>query len=308
MLRAKKFGRDSAMTRDQESPYATLMLRAWKRSRGSRLLVYAMTVTGVIDAVLTWISIENFGAVGELNPAILQFHRMGLLPVWAFITIVSSLLGGSILVSVCLMFKGGTRSIAAVAFGLLLGIRVTAITVSIGNCCKIPYLTSAGMLMGIGAFLFAGASLLNEATAGARVLVTVTARAILWSIKDFGFTLVDMSTELLQALLPTSQVKMKSSSDLAANVVEKRSKRSTLRKILVPIFLITVTLVALVGVLEYLRGTIFQSVPWWLRELGIVQQAQGQAFLVVFIGILLTLAVLTYCILSIVEGLSGPQD
>jgi len=262
-----------------------------------------MTLTAVIDAVLTWISIENFGTVGELNPAILQFHRMGLLPLWALITIFSSLLGGSILVSVCLMFKGVTRNIAAVAFGLLLGIRVTAIMVSIGNCCKIPYLASSGMLTGVGLFLLA-----RRCLTGKVIVPRALANAVLWSIKDFVLTLVDTGTGLSHVLLPTSQPKMNSSPSFATDVMEKRSRRSTLRKIVVPILLIAVTLVALVSVLEFLRGSVFQSVPWWLRELGIVQQAQGQAFLVVFIGILLTLAVLTYCILSIVEALSGPQD
>ena len=300
MLRATTVGRNPAMTRDQEALCTTLLLRAWKRSRGSSLFVYLMTVTGVMDAVLTWISLEYFGTVGELNPAILQFHRMGLLPLWSFITVVSSLLGGSILVSVCLMFKGGTRNVAATAFGLLLGIRVAATTVSIGNCYKIPFLASAGMLAGVGVFLLARRYLTDR--------VTVTADVILWSIKDFAFTLMDMGTRLSQIVLPTPQPKINSSSSFATDVVQKRLKRSAWRKILTPIFLIAVTLVALVGVLEFLRGHVFQSVPWWLRELGIVEQMQGQAFLVVFVSILLTLAVLTYCILSIAEALSGPHD
>jgi len=300
MLKTTAFRRNPAMACDQEVPCATLLLGAWKRSRGSRLLVYMMTMTGVIDAVLTWISLEYFGTVGELNPAILQSHRMGLLPLWSFITIVSSLLGGSILVSVCLMFKGGTRNVAATAFGLLLGIRVAATTVSIGNCYKIPFLASAGMLTGVGVFLLARRYLTDRAT--------VTADGILWGIKDFAFTLMDMGTRLSQIVLPTTQPKMNSSSSFATDVLRRRSRKPAWRKTLTPVFLIAVTLVALVGVLEYLRGHVFQSVPWWLRELGIVQQMQGQAFLVVFISILLTLAVLTYCILSIAEALSGPQD
>jgi len=300
MLRATAFRRNPAMTRDQELPCATLSLRAWKRSRGSRLLVYVMATTGVIDVVLTWISLEHFGTVGELNPAILQFHRMGLLPLWSFITVVSSLLGGSILVSVCLMVKGGTRNVAATAFGLLLGIRVAATAVSIGNCYRIPFLASAGMLTGVGVFLLVRRYLTNR--------VTVTADVILWNIKDFAFTLIDVGTRLSQIVLPTSQPRMNSSSSLATDGLQKRSRRSAWRKILTPIFLIAATLVALVGVLEFLRGHVFQSVPWWLRELGIVEPIQGQAFLVVFISILLTLAVLTYCVLSIAEALSGPQD
>jgi hypothetical protein len=259
-----------------------------------------MATTGVVDAVLTWISLERFGTVGELNPTILQFHRMGLLPLWSFITIVSSLLGGSILVSVCLMFKGGTRDVAATSFGLILGVRLAATTVSIGNCYKIPFFGSAGILTGVGVFLLARRYLTDR--------VTVTADVILWNIKDLAFTLMDMGARLSQILLPTTQPKMNSSSSFATNVVQKKSRRSAWRRILTPVFLIAVTLVALVGVLELLRGTVFQSVPWWLRELGIVEQMQGQAFLVVFISILLTLAVLTYCVLSIVEALSGPQD
>jgi len=198
------------------------------------------------------------------------------------------------------MFKGGTRNVAATAFGLLLGIRVAATTVSIGNCYKIPFLASAGMLAGVGVFLLARRYLTDR--------VTVTADVILWNIKDFAFTLMDMGIRLSQIVLPTSQPRINSSSSLATDVLQKRSRRSAWRKILTPIFLIAATLVALVGVLEFLRGHVFQSVPWWLRELGIVEQMQGQAFLIVFISILLTLAVLTYCVLSIAEALSGPQD
>jgi len=257
-----------------------------------------MATTGVIDAVLTWMSLEHFGTVGELNPAILQFHRMGLLPLWSLITIVSSLLGGSILVSACLMFEGSTRNVAATAFGLLLGIRVATIAVSMGNCFKIPFLASAGMLTGVGIFLFSTKYLTDG--------VSVTIDGILWNIKDFAFTLMDMGTRLSQVVLP--QPRMSSSSNFATDVLQKRTRRPARRKILTPVFLIAVALIALVGVLEFLRGHVFQSVPWWLRELGIVEQMQGQAFLVVFISILLTLAVLTYCVLSIAEALSGSQD
>jgi len=259
-----------------------------------------MATTGVIDAVLTWMSLEHFGTIGELNPAILQFHRMGLLPLWSFITIVSSLLGGSILVSACLMFEGGTRNIAATAFGLLLGIRVAAIAVSIGNCYKIPFLASGGMLTGVGVFVLTTRYLTDG--------VAVTVEAILLNIKDFASTLMDIETRLSQTVLPTPQPRMSSSSGFATDALQKRARRPARRKILTPVFLIAVALIALVGVLEFLRGHVFQSVPWWLRELGIVEQMQGQAFLVVFISILLTLAVLTYCVLSIAEVLSGPQE
>lgn len=113
----------------------------------------AIALAGALDSIFTWISLEHFGTMGELNPLIQQFHRIGILPLWPFMTVVMSLLGGSILVSICFLFTGSTRDIAATAFGLLLGIRIGTLTVSVSNCYKIPFLGSGGMLLGVATFL-----------------------------------------------------------------------------------------------------------------------------------------------------------
>lgn len=119
---------------------------------------------------------------------------------------------------------------------------------------------------------------------------------------------MDFGAKLTNVVLLVLHLKDDSSLRIATHPSRGTPRRVVFRRILTPALIIAFTLFVLVGVLEFLRGSVFRSVPWWLRELGIVEQMQGQAFLVVFISILLTLAVLTYCVLSIAEALSGPQD
>jgi hypothetical protein len=215
-------------------------------------------------------------------------------------TVVMSLLGGSILVSICFLFTGSTRDIAATAFGLLLGIRIGTLTVSVSNCYKIPFLGSGGMLLGVATFLLVRGYLSSGRG--------VSPDAIFRNIKDFANMFMDFGARLTNVVLLVLHLKDDSSLRIATHPSRGTPRRVVFRRILTPALIIAFTLFVLVGVLEFLRGSVFRSVPWWLRELGIVEQMQGQAFLVVFISILLTLAVLTYCVLSIAEALSGPQD
>lgn len=286
----------------KEGSGRTSMLRAWQKNRGSRFLVYLLTITGIADIALTWISLEQFGPIGELNPVILRMYRIGFVPLWSLITVVSSLVGGIVLVSTSVIYRGATRSCAATSLGLVLGVRIAALSLSISNCFRVPLLGWIGMLMGISTLFFARKHLLDD--------TTFSVRMVLWKVMDCGDALVEVGSRILQSILPQAQVYPRADlySTSLDGIMNQKLRRPDWKKALTQMAVIVLALLALVGLLDFLQGHVFRSVPWWLRELGIVEQSQGQAFLVVFVSILLVLAILTYCLLSMAEALAGSQS
>jgi len=276
------------------------MLRAWKRTRGTRVLVHLISLIAAMDVGITWISLEMFGVAGELNPLILHLYRAGLLPIWSVIAVAGSLVGGAMLVSISLISTGVTQKIAAVAFGSLLSIRLAAFAMSVGGFFGVPLLGLVGLLMGGMTFLIAKRHLTDG--------LDLNVDMLLWTIKDCAITLLDTLAWLPRTALLSLQPGIDVPTVSNSSVQDRAMRRPDLKKIVTSVAIVAVTLAVLLSLLDFLQGQIFRSVPWWLRELGIVEQLQGQAFLVIFIAILFTLAILTYCILSIAEALGGSRD
>ena len=276
------------------------MLRAWKRTRGTRVLVHLISLIAAMDVGITWISLEMFGVAGELNPLILHLYRAGLLPIWSVIAVAGSLVGGAMLVSISLISTGVTQKIVAVAFGSLLSIRLAAFAMSVGGFFGVPLLGLVGLLMGGMTFLIAKRHL----TKGLDLHIDM----LLWTIKDCAITLLDTLAWLPRTALLSLQPRIDVPTASNSSVQDRAMRRPDLKKLVTSVTIVAVTLAVLLSLLDFLQGQIFRSVPWWLRELGIVEQLQGQAFLVIFIAILFTLAILTYCILSIAEALGGSRD
>ncbi len=276
------------------------MLSAWRTARGTRHLVYLISLVGVIDVSVTWMLVEEAGVAGELNPIILHLHQAGLFPVWSVIAVTGSLIGGMALASISVISTGVIRRLAALAFGSLLGLRLAAVTVSVGGLLSLPLLRLAGVLMAVPAFLLVERYLMKG--------LGVNVDLVLWTVKDhmttFMGALIGLSQAALLAIHPRTGILSGSESPVPG----RRLGRPDVTKILISVTVIAVTLLALLGLLDLLQGHVFRSVPWWLRELGIVEQLQGQAFLVVFIAILVTIAVVIYCLLSVSEALGKSED
>ncbi len=275
------------------------ILRAWRGNRGSRLLVYALSTMGVVDAVITWISIERFGAKGELNPVIPYVYAIGLFPFWSVISVFSSFLGGILLVSISIVFDGKVRNFAANCLALVFAIRIFAMSISIGNCFNATFVVWSGMLTGALTAILVRRCLLCRSA--------IDPDAVIWVVKDCSYAVAEFGNRLLQSVLPEAYLNHDVYST-SVDTTDHELRRPDWKRVFTQIAIIVLTVITLAGLLEFLQGHVFRSVPWWLRELGIVDQIQGQAFLVVFISILLSLAILTYCLLSMAEALGGSQN
>ncbi len=287
-------------TSKQDITCLSEMLRAWRTARGTRLLVYLISLVGMIDVGVTWLLFETTGAVGESNPIILYLHQAGLFPFWSVIAVIGSMIGGMALASISVISVGVIRRLAALAFGSLLGLRLAAVIISIGGLLSLPPLRLAGILFGMTAFLMIERYLMKG--------ICMNADAVLWIVKDHVLTFVDtmigLSQTVLLAIHPRTGMLFRSE----PSIPSRRLRRPDVTKILISVTVIAVTLLVLLGLLDLLQGHVFRSVPWWLRELGIVEQLQGQAFLAVFIAILVAIALVIYCLLSVAEALGRSED
>ncbi len=270
------------------------VLSAWWQKPGVRLLVALLVVTGAVDLGYSWIFMENIGASGELNPAIRHFYQQGLIVVWLPINIIASLIGGIVLGSLSTSLDTKAKKMVANAFGILLAVRFATTSIALTNYYLVSWLGWGVLFAGFAIFLTVRRYLISGYTVRLET-VAVALADLFKSIQDSGNL---VATFLRRRLIgggpevPNHKPRFQTRRNLT---VDEKRRLITGALTIIAIF------VLLAGLLTSLQSVVFQTTPWWLRELGIVTQIQGQAFLVGFVAILVSIAVVVYTLSSIME-------
>lgn len=277
------------------------VLKAWWSKRGLRLLVALLVVAGAVDIAYTSTFIENFGATGELNPAVRHFYQERLIIVWLTINILASLFGGMILGSLATLSKFQVRKAAATGFGLLLGLRFATTSIALTNYYLLSWLGWSVVFTGFVIFLIVRRYLTEGYLVRGEVLRLALGD---WysAMQDFlDSVLLCIRKGLVEHKLQVSETGLRK---MERTTFTRRFSPQEKRRLFIVGLTVIVVLILLLGLLTILQNIVFSATPWWLRELGLVTEIQAQAFLVGFVAILVSMAVLFYTLSSLVEIIS----
>ena len=265
-----------------------------------------MTVLGIVDGFFTSIWIGRHGIEGEVNPLARWLFGSELAIVWLVTNVFVSFSCGVILASSCLILENGKRRFVALLSSLIVAARTVV------NGFYIIYYFDLGFLgpivLALGVVLF---------VASRNILV--------YGFVGRPFRPLNLSNNWrnlnwrdLRLIVATARIAL---IQLAKRRVEMQPLRSTEhvskpslaklrdRRLILWVAAIVITPIltlSLIQVLTFLSGT--QSLPRWLRSLGIVTAIQGQLFLVSFILIIAMHIVLFYAFSSIFEILAETRQ
>jgi len=262
-----------------------------------------MTFLGIVDSFFTSTWIGRHGIAGEANPLATWLIGSGLAVVWLASNVFISFFCGVILASSCLVLTNGKRRFVALLCSSLIAAR------TIVDGFYVIYYFSLGflglMVFALGAIVFiASRNILIYGYVGSPFGLFV-ALSNYW--RDLRLTVVTARIALFQLAqgrvdVPTSRsTGYVSEVSLAKRLRDRRLILWVAAIVITPI--LTMSLIQLLGVLS---GA--QSLPRWLRSLGIVTAIQGQLFLVSFFLIIAMLIVLFYAFSSIFEILAETRQ
>jgi len=100
------------------------ILLTWKTERPTRLMVYVLVATSLVDIAFTFLLVNRLGTMGEANPVIRQLFELNMAPLWAFIAIPASFLCGAVLGSGCILLASKGRTVSAVLFSTAIALRM----------------------------------------------------------------------------------------------------------------------------------------------------------------------------------------
>jgi len=277
-------------------------LKLWWRNIRIRLLVILMAFLGVIDGFFTSIWVERHGIAGEINPLATWLFGSELAIVWMVTNVFVSFFCGVILASSCLILENGKRRFVALLSSSLVAAR------TIVDGFYVIYYFDLGFLgpivFALGAVVFvANRNILVYGYVGSLVGLL---DALSKYSRDLRLTVATARIALVRLAQEPVKVETSRSTEHVgrSNPAKLRDRRLILwvaAIVIAPILTLT-----LIQALTILSGT--QSLPRWLRSLGIVTAIQGQLFLVSFILIIAMLIVLFYAFSSIFEILAETRQ
>jgi len=253
-----------------------------------------MTSLGVIDGVFTSFWIESRGIHGEMNPFARWLFGSELSIVWLLVNVAISFLSGVVLASSCQILEGNERRFVAWFFSLLLAVKTT--------------------LAGLHTVYYLNTEVFSPAVVFLSVIVLFSSRNILLGgniILDILHTFANVWADLLWALSATRSVvasirintaDLESGNVLDKPTVDKKHRGERLAFWISVIVIVPIVALSVMEMITQLSGA--QSLPRWLRGLGIVTAVQGQLLLVSLGIVLLTMVILLYAFLTVFEILS----
>jgi len=280
-------------------PSLPSFLKLWWTNTRIRLLVVLMTFLGIIDGFFTSIWIERHGIAGEVNPLAKWLFGSELAIVWLVTNVFASFFCGVILASSCLILEEGKRRFVALLSSLLVAVRTLV------DGFYAIYYFNLGFLgpivLALGAVVFiASRNILTYGYLGSPFGLFVAPSKYL---RDLRLILATARIVLVQLVQGRVDMQTLRSTEYVSNSSLAKRLRNTRLILWVATIVIAPTLtLSLIQLLTLVSGT--QSLPRWLRSLGIVTAIQGQLFLVSFILIIIMLIVLFYAFSSIFEILA----
>jgi len=259
-----------------------------------------MTFLGIVDGFFTSIWIGRHGIAGEVNPLATWLFGSGLAVIWLVSNVFISFFCGVILASSCLILENGKRRFVALLSSLLVAARTVV------DGFYVIYYFGLGFL---GPIVFALGAVVFIASRNILVYGYVGSPfglfdALLNYWRDLRLTVASARIVLVQLAHARVDVQTLRSTEHGgkSNLAKKLRERRLILWVAAIVITPILTL-SLIQVLTVLSGA--QSLPRWLRSLGIVTAVQGQLFLVSFILIIVMLMVLFYAFSSIFEILAN---
>jgi len=278
-------------------------LKLWWTNIRIRLLVILMAFLGVVDGLFTSIWIERHGIEGEVNPLARWLFGSELAIVWLLTNVSVSFFCGVILASSCLILENGKRRLVALLSSLLVAARTVV------DGFYVIYYFDLGFLgpivLALGAVVF---------IASRNILIYGQVRSPFGLLDKLSNYSRDLRLSVATArifLVQLAQNRVNVQTSTSAEYVSKSNLAKKLRERRLILWIATIVIapiltLSLIQVLTFLSGT--ESLPRWLRSLGIVTAIQGQLFLVSFILIIAMLIVLFYAFSSIFEILAETRQ
>jgi len=279
-------------------------LKLWWTSAKIRLLVVFMTILGIIDGFFTSIWIERRGVEGEVNPFARWLFGSELAIVWLATNVSVSFFCGVVLASSCLILVNGRRRFVALLSSLIIAARTVV------DGFYIIYYFDLGFLgpivVALGAVLFvASRNILIYGFVG-RPFGLFEPLSNHWrnlNWRDLRLIVATARIALIQSARGRSEVQpLRSAEHQGKSSFAKKLRDRRIILWVAAVVITPILTLSLIQLLTFLSGA--QSLPRWLRSLGIVTAIQGQLFLVSFILIIAMLIVLFYAFSSIFEILA----
>lgn len=277
-------------------------LKLWWTNTRIRLLVALMTFLGIIDGFFTTIWIERHGILGEVNPLTAWLFGSELAIVWLTANMFVSFFCGVILASSCLMLEDDKKRSVALLSSLLIAARTVVDGFYAIYYFNLGFLGPIVFASGAVAFI-ASRNILTYGYVGSPSGLFV---ALSNCLRDLRLAVATARIVLVRLAKGRVEVQpLKSTENVGKSSLAKLRDRRLIIWVAAVVVTPILTL-SLIQVLTFLSGT--QSLPRWLRSLGIVTAIQGQLFLVSFILIIAMLIVLFYAFSSIFEILAETRQ
>ena len=275
-----------------------VFLRVWWTDVRVRLLVLLMTSLGVIDGVFTSFWIESHGIHEEMNPFARWLFGSELRIVWLLVNVAISFLSGVILASSCQVLEGNERRFVAWFFSLLLAVKTTLAGLHAIYYIDIEALAPAVLVLSVIVLFYSRNILLG----GNIVLDIVHVFSNLWT--DVLWTLSAACSVV--ASIRTDAVDLGSDARLDKPIIDRKHRGERLAFWIAVIVTAPIVALSVMEMIVHLSGA--QSLPRWLRGLGIVTAVQGQLVLVSLGIVILTMVIMLYAFLTVFEILSDTRE
>lgn len=270
------------------------LLVQWSRHPLYWFLLGLAIVLSAMDVVWTLKWIQTYGAMGEANPATRWLLERDLGFLWSLISVVLTCLGVVLMSSMCALLDGVDRTGPVIGLALLLTLR-TAVVLS-------HMLFYTGLATTILVVVFAGPLVFCLFRAilapGTPSRIAHLLRLGVESVRDARIAFITHPSR--QVLHRLEQVRTVSK-DKAWERVHVRKLATWLAvAILAPALgLLLIEFISYFGDME--------SLPDWMKRLGIVSEVQGRVFGVSLIVILIVTGILVYAILRVFDALGGVE-
>jgi hypothetical protein len=277
----------------------TKKVSAWWQKANTRALVLTLTTLAALDSGYTVMWIGQRGLAGEINPLIRMFFDAGLGPAWLVGNVIATFLGAAFLASCIVILPIQGRAYPVFGISLLAALKVVLGLYHLIQFYGTLEVTWILWFTAVAAFLATRKSMREG-------------RLIDWGM--VSHSLHELRDELAVLMLVERAPKARTAS-LGSNTRASQpastgtgERRSALKNWRLPFWIGVIILTPIVGlslVQLVLQVSGVLELPRWMRGLGMVSEEQGRLFFVALITILLTIAVLIYSIVAVLEVLSN---
>jgi hypothetical protein len=274
------------------------LLSLWWSDRLIRFLVLLFIPTAFLDGIYTSWNIAKHGLLGELNPLIRWLFQRGLGNYWVFIDVLGSFLCAALLGSYFIGSTDKAKTWMATVFSAIFTLRIGIDCYHIIHYYAYHGFYQTMLLIGASSFIL---------TEGSLLFGDEVKRSLLSILNDIGTALIlTDQVSLSRKLFEEPRRTLLKLGKLRARVKPSLTRIKAVKILLLLLALVLVP-VASLSLIQFIANCMgVEALPKWLKALGIVEQVQGQFFLIGFAVILAMLAVLIYIILSMLDVISAP--